>query len=360
MLFVDPPINAGRVFLRQIIRGLWGIKRLLTQTKKDDTSALVYTPINLLPVADLTSKMHVSRINELAGNHFDPARKTLLWIYHVEIPGIRHYIDNLDYDLLIYDCVDNYESFPVYQTEEAKTRIRDQEGYLARKATLVFATTPLLVEKLKAFNKNVFFTPNVGDFDKFKNVQQLRDTIPEELNSIPHPRVGFAGALDEYKFDMNLLKLLAKDHPNVSFVLIGQLALKDKGTSSGRLGIGTLPNVHLLGSKPYEILEYYYAGFDAYMIPYQLNDYTVGGCFPVKFHDALSAGLPTVVTNLPSYLPFKDVCYISRNYEEFSRNIKKALAEDSTEKIRHRREVASKNSWDSKVQTMLGYIKANL
>jgi len=42
-----------------------------------------------------------------------------------------------------------------------------------------------------------------------------------------------------------------------------------------------------------------------FIIPYQINDYTVGGCFPVKFHDALSAGLPVVVTDLPAYAPLK-------------------------------------------------------
>ncbi len=94
-----------------------------------------------------------------------------------------------------------------------------------------------------------------------------------------------------------------------------------------------------------------------FIIPYVLNDYTVGGCFPVKFHDGLAAGLPVVVTDLPAYLPFKDVSYISKTFEEFSNNIEKALKEDSPEKIKARQQVAKENNWDGKVAKMLSLIK---
>ena len=80
------------------------------------------------------------------------------------------------------------------------------------------------------------------------------------------------------------------------------------------------------------------------------------GCFPVKFHEALSAGPPTVVTNLPAYTPFRDVCYISRGYEEFSQNIKRALDEDSPEKVKARQEIAKQNTWEKKVEMMLEYV----
>jgi hypothetical protein len=102
--------------------------------------------------------------------------------------------------------------------------------------------------------------------------------------------------------------------------------------------------------------KYYLAGLDVELIPYQLNDYTVGGCFPVKFHDALAAGLPTVVTNLPAYAPFRDVSYIAKSPEEFSEFVELALKQDSDEKIRQRQQVAKQNTWEDKVQTQLSII----
>ncbi|HSX39794.1 MAG TPA: glycosyltransferase [Candidatus Saccharimonadales bacterium] len=355
VLFVDPPINAGNVFFRQIKRGLWSLKRLLTQQKMD-SGLRVYTPVNLLPFSGITSKMHVNRIKKLAAKNFDPKLKTLLWVYHVEIPNLPEYINDLKYDFLIYDCVDNYEGFPAYDTPQKKEKIRTIEKYLAQKANVVFATAPGLIEKLKNYNNHVYFTPNVGDYEKFKDAKSLFSQIPEDLLKIPRPRVGFTGALDQYKFDLPLLKKIATENPNCSFVLIGQIALKDKDSKLKDLQIDNLKNIYFLGQRSYEVLQYYFAGFDAFIIPYVLNDYTVGGCFPVKFHDSLAAGLPTIVTNLPAYAPFRDVCYIAKDHNEFSADIKKAIQEDSPQKIKARQDIAKDNNWDGKVEMLLSII----
>jgi glycosyltransferase involved in cell wall biosynthesis len=360
VLFVDPPINTGNVFFTQIKRGFWPIARLLTQKRSDPTGALVYTPLNTIPKTETTSKWHVERIRKLAKGYFVRGRKTVLWVYHVQVANLEKYVEGLDYDILIYDCVDNYEGFPsnssFYSTIVPKEKVLTQERYLAGKATAVFATAPGLVEKFKGFNKKVYFTPNVGDYEKYKNARSLKNKIPEDLQNIKRPRIGFTGSMDEYKFDAKLMRKIAEDHPEYSFVLIGQIAMKDADADIDSLGLGGLTNVHFLGFKPYATLENYFGGFDAYIIPYQLNDYTVGGCFPVKFHDALAAGLPTVVTDLPAYIPFENVSYISRNYEEFSANVNRAVEEDNERWVSQRQEVAKDNSWEGKVEKMLDII----
>ncbi|MBP8961116.1 hypothetical protein KBG31_02745, partial [Patescibacteria group bacterium] len=90
------------------------------------------------------------------------------------------------------------------------------------------------------------------------------------------------------------------------------------------------------------------------------NEYTVGGCFPVKFHDALAAGLPTVVTDLPAYAPFKEVSYVAKTHEEFVSLVKKALIENDRSKELERQKVAEQNDWDGKVEKMLQIISENL
>lgn len=364
VLFVDPPINTGTVFFRQIQRGLWSFSRFLTQQKKDPSGALVYTPLNIVADSNFTSGLHTKRINKLSKKFFDPRLKTILWVYHVQIANLEKYLDTIKRDLLIYDCVDNYEGFPsdnsFYSAVVPKSKVVAQERLLAEKANLVFATAPGLVEKLKKYNPNVFFTPNVGDYKKFKDLSAYKANLPEDIKNIKRPRVGFTGSLDEYKFDAKLMRKTAEENPEVSFILIGQIALKDKNAGLKTIGLSDLPNIYFLGYKPFETIEKYFAGFDAYIIPYQLNDYTVGGCFPVKFHDALAAGLPTVVTNLPAYLPFSNVSYISKSYDDFSQNIQKALNEDNPEKITLRKEVAKENSWEGKVTKLLSYIAFEL
>ena len=73
---------------------------------------MIYSPLNVMPFAGLTSLLHIRKINRLAKRFFVSKRKTILWVYHVQIKNLDNYLKNLDYDFLIYDCVDNYEGFP--------------------------------------------------------------------------------------------------------------------------------------------------------------------------------------------------------------------------------------------------------
>ena len=153
VLFVDPPINTGRVLWRQIQKGFWGIRRLLTQVVKDSTGAVIYTPLNILISQNLTSSMHIERIKSLMNKNFDNDLKTVLWVYHVQIPFLEKYVNNLPHDILVYDCVDNYLGFPdnsnFYSAIVPRSKVVEQEEFLAKNADIVFATAPGLVEKLK-------------------------------------------------------------------------------------------------------------------------------------------------------------------------------------------------------------------
>lgn len=363
VIFVDPPINPGFVLLRQVFRRLWTLSRVFTQVKHDESGAYVYTPINWLASSKLSTTYHIWRIKHLARKHFKKDQKSILWFYHVQIKDLFDYVEQLSHDVLVYDCVDNYAAFPdnqgMFSAIVSREELVEQEKLLATKADLVFASAPGLVEKLRVWNDNVHFTPNVGDYPKFKDAKKIKE-IPVDVKDIKRPVVAFTGALDSYKFDLELFKKLVREHPSVSFVLIGQIAMKDKGADLRAIGLEEFENVHFLGQKAYAEMQNYYAAFDAYIIPYVLNDYTVGGCFPVKFHEALAVGLPTIVTNMPAYLPFKDVCYISKSYDEFSANVALALREDTPDKIKQRQTVAKENNWEGKVTKMLNLIKENL
>lgn len=359
VLFVDPPINTGRLFFRHLQEGRWPLKRLLTWQRNED-NIRVFSPLFFAPFKNFITKIHLKRLNNIIKKFFDPTRKTILWIYHVEIEELALYLDNLKYDGLVYDCVDNYAAFPKYNTPEKKEKLIKQEEYLVKRADIVFATAPGLVDRLKRLNEHTFYTPNVGDYERFIKTKNFKDALPADLGSIPRPRIGFTGAVDEYKFDSKLVRKLCEDFPSYSFIIIGPLALKDKEASLKEIGLDGLDNVYYLGTKKFEDMPKYYAGFDAAIIPYQLNDYTVGGCFPVKFHETLAAGVPVIVTDMPAYKPFADVCYISKSYNEFSQNVRRALEEDNEKLADARRKVAKENNWEGKVAKMLSLIKSEV
>jgi len=360
VIFVDPPINTGFVFFRHLLRGNWTFNRVLTQVKNITKNSIIFTPLNVIPFKRITSIFHVFKLSTLTKRYFDKNFPTILWIYNMEIPYVKTYVKFLKYDELVYDCVDNYPAFPKYDTKEKRDHVTKIENYLIKQSDLVFTTAPGIYDRIKKQNKNTFYTPNVGDYEMFKDTKKFKFQLPKDLKDIPEPRIGFIGALDEYKFDFELFKKIVTDHPNYSFVLIGPLGLKDKDASLDSLGFGDFKNIYYLGSKPYRDKIKYMAGLDVDIIPYVLNDYTVGGCFPVKFHDSLAAGLPVVVTDLPAYHDFKEVCYISKSYEQFSRNLTKAIDEDEVSKIAQRKAVAKENNWENKVKKMLEIIREDL
>ncbi len=415
VLFVDPPIRF-RKFLKQIFQGRWSLRRILTFTyrpyrdlvlqessvpapqknssqhfqKSRYENLIVYTPVDLIPFSStgirrslrktppngaifgkrselLNQHFHIKRIKRLlsAINRFEesPTRSDneqstiILWVYHVEMEGLEDYIAALPHDLLIYDCVDNYPAFPRYRKNpKLKDWIIEREKWLAKKADLVFTTAPGLQGKLSKFNKNTFYVGNAGDYERFAKSKRQKAKSKNLVESVSRPVIGFSGAIDGYKVNLPLLVKIAKVYPDYSLVLIGPSGVADDEPNLKELK--SLQNVQLLGEKPYEEMPGYFSHFDIYIIPYNLNEYTVGGCFPVKFFDALAAGLPTVVTNLPCYQDFFNVCYIAKDDNDFVHLIKTAVEENSPEKILVRRKVAQENSWDNKVNRMLEIIQS--
>ena len=360
IVFVDPPINFGRVLFTQFKKGFFNIVRLL-RGYKIEGNVLVYTPIKFLPFPNFYAKLFSNKINKLADNFFKDSGTKILWIYNMEIENLETYLDNVSRDFLLYDCVDYYAGFPRYETKESKEKVLDIEKSLTQKADLVFATAPGLVERLKKINPNTYYTPNVGDFELFFDIKnKYQNDMPDVLKNLSKPIIGYIGALDSYKFDYEILKEAALAYPNYSFVIIGDIALKDREGSLEELGLDKITNIHFLGSVPFIKTPKYMAHFDAELIPYVYNDYTVGGCFPVKFFNTMSAGIPSIVTDLPVFTLYKNITYISKTKKDFVENIQKALDEDSKKKYNERVAIAKENTWDSKVASMLQIIKNNL
>ena len=348
-LFVDPPIRF-RKFVKQVFQGRWPLRRILTLTYRPQANLIVYTPVGFFPTLKLNSRFHIKRIKNLLTLYPKPyTLNPILWTYHVEMENLEDYVASIPHDLLIYDCVDNYPAFPRYKDKpELKDWIVEREKWLAKKADLVFTTAPGLQERLSKLNPNTYYIGNAGDYNRFAEGKTLRVGGPEPEGLI---KIGFSGAIDGYKVNLPLLVKIAKSYPKYSLVLIGPTGVADDEPNLKELK--SLPNVEFLGSKPYEEMPQYFSQFDVYIIPYNLNEYTLGGCFPVKFFDALAAGRPTVVTDLPCYEDFVEVCYIAKDDEDFIKSIKTAVEENSPERVRQRQKVAKQNSWNKKVDQML-------
>ncbi|MCX5781727.1 MAG: glycosyltransferase [Elusimicrobia bacterium] len=274
----------------------------------------------------------------------------IIWTY---IPNAVEYLARWKEKLCIYHCVDDISANPLVPKEA----FHELEEMLLKKVNIVFASSkPLFEQKIK-FNKNTYYLPNVADFDHFNKADSKDIPLAEELEKIPSPRLGFMGAISEYKLDFELLAFLAEKHPEWSIILIG-----DTGEGEKKADLSSLiknKNIYFLSGKQYNQLPMYLKGFDICLLPNKINQYTKN-MFPMKFFEYLSSGKPIISTNLDSLNEFKELFYLSDGKEEFEENVLKALKENSEELKNKRIELAKQYTWEKRIEQMSEIIEAEL
>ncbi len=283
-------------------------------------------------------RFHASRLG------FD---SPVFWTYS---PISLEIAQGVDHSLLIYHCVDDIAATPGMPLDT----IRNAEKELLSRADLVFTTSKALQHSCSKLNPGCHYFPNVVDYGHFS---KARDTgpVPADLESIPRPRIGFVGAVSEYKFDIALVSRSAELRPDWHWVLIGDVGEGHPGTdASGLAG----PNIHLMGPRPYESLPDYLRGFDAAVIPAPLNDYT-RAMFPMKFFEYLAAGCPVITTKLNSLEEFSGACIMADNTPEaFVAAISRALEEGRySPRVGTGTELAHRHTWHWRTQQMLEVLR---
>ncbi|HBY93728.1 MAG TPA: glycosyltransferase family 1 protein [Chloroflexi bacterium] len=272
----------------------------------------------------------------------------ILWIY---LPEAARVIDLIPHRLLVYHCVDDWRTFPQFATRRAE--IAALEDGLTRRADLVITTAPALYEARRSLNAHTILQPNVGDYAHFTRADDL--VPPPDLAGLPQPRLGFWGALDDYKFDRELVLALADACPNASIVLIGPAGVAIREQPALALN---RPNIHCLGQRPYEQLPAYAAGLDVCLIPYRQTEHT-RGVFPIKFFEMLATGKPVVATALPSLAPFGDTVPLTRTTGEFVAAVQAVLADPAAGRTQ-RLALAAQHTWEQRVDELLTYVAAAL
>ncbi|KAF0132910.1 MAG: group 1 glycosyl transferase [Candidatus Saganbacteria bacterium] len=265
----------------------------------------------------------------------------ILWIYQ---PEYEKYIGQFGEKLVVYDCVDEYSAFPSYKNK--KDEIIETEKRLMRKADLVITSSEHLYQVKKQFNPRTYLIHNVADYDHFVRVFEKDLPLPKDIKNIPKPIIGFIGAIDSYKVNLDLLDNIAENRPNYSIVLIGSIGKVDSSTRISSLR--KRKNVFFLGEKPYGLLPNYINSFDVCMIPYNLNDYTEN-CFPIKFFEFMATGKPVIATALPALANYAEYIEYVKTNNDFVLGIDKLLKGDNETQKMKRVEIARNNSWQTRI-----------
>jgi glycosyltransferase involved in cell wall biosynthesis len=267
-------------------------------------------------------------VRTLAGLGF--RRPALVVGWPLAAPWVGH----LGERVAVYDCMDDFPAFP--QPARQRRTIVAAEALLAARCEHVVATSAVLREKWAGRAGSVRVIPN-GVAEAFLAALAGAPAMPADLAAIPAPRLLYGGVLDRW-LDQGSLVALARRHPEWSLVFVGPVEVSVAE-------LAALPNVHLLGSRPHEVLPGYLAASAVGLIPFAVSTLTVA-VNPVKLYEYLGAGLPVAATPLPELAQFADVCYLGASGDAFVRAVERAVDEAADDPQREeRRAVARRHTW---------------
>jgi glycosyltransferase involved in cell wall biosynthesis len=262
--------------------------------------------------------------------------------------------------LSIYDCYDE-------QLWECSTKVsehmRAREREIFQKVDIVFSVSQSMLISKDKWHGNVHYLPNAVEVEHFQLAARDETPIPQDMAGIPHPVIGFSGKIS-HRIGFTLIESLALNNPHWSVVIIGPEDMSDGSSTHGSYerfrGIGKLPNVYCLGSRPYSILPNYLKGFDVCIIPYNTSLRNLH-CSPLKLYEYLSTGKPIVATALPELEQFSGIVRVAFDQASFETQVSKAVREAKDSKfVMERMNLAQKNSWDERAETALAIIDHTL
>jgi len=240
---------------------------------------------------------------------------------------------------IIYDCMDDHSGF-FHNSED----ILDAEDRLVATSDLVVASSALLLRNVQDRARSSILLRNACEYEHF-------DILNNGLRRRGHvPRIGYFGAIAEW-FDSELVAELAHSHPAWRFELIGSTLAGDVRP------LGDLPNIRLLGERPYAELPGLIRDWDVFIIPFKRIPLTEA-TNPVKVYEMLATGKPIVAVALPELIPIarEGVIRLAETADEFARAIALDLGVQDPALAESRRAFARSNTWHARYLTLAAAI----
>jgi glycosyltransferase involved in cell wall biosynthesis len=161
------------------------------------------------------------------------------------------------------------------------------EELIGRVDLMTYTSKTLLEFIRKHGAKRTLYLPNGVDFAAFGTHP---GPVPPEYEALKGPIAVYVGALD-MRFDYEALEYAARRMPDVNFVLIGK--------APPGCPVEHLPNVQLLGFRPYETVPSYLHHADVGLVALNVKgmpDY-INAVSSNKIYQYLACGLPVVSTS---------------------------------------------------------------
>jgi len=267
----------------------------------------------------------------------------ITWFY---TPMALPLAGSLNSVLTIYDCMDELSAFL-----NAPPELLAREHELFQIADLVFTGGPSLYRAKKDLHPNVHCFPSSVDRDHFGRAASGLPDPPEQA-SLPRPRLGYFGVVDE-RIHIRILDELAQSHPEWQVIIVGPVV---------KIDAKRLPkhaNLHYLGQQPYDALPHFISGWDVCLLPFARNTAT-RFISPTKTLEYMAAERMIVSTPITDVAePYSEIVYLADTPRKFVQACEQALtckASDRALRTARMLKVLSQTSWDSTAMKMRGLI----
>jgi glycosyltransferase involved in cell wall biosynthesis len=260
------------------------------------------------------------------------------WVFN---PAAALIAGTLDEDLLIYYCVDEYAAF----SGVAADQLRASERELLFRADLVIASAQRLIDSKKSLRPDALLVRHGVDWTHFRTALDAGTQVPADIAHFPGPILGYFGLIAQDWVDVDLIAHTARKLPHASIVMIGRQTMDLSA-------LRALPNVHLLGHRPYSSLPAYCKGFDAALIPFPISEVTLNAN-PLKAREYLAAGLPVISTDIPEVTAL-NACRVATTRDQFVEHIQAALAAPGPSASRS--DAVRHESWEARLQDITAHI----
>ena len=237
---------------------------------------------------------------------------------------------------IVYDCLDDWSAFP-----GMGAAVVSGEGSLVRAADLTIVVSKKLLGKWKEAAARLLLVPSGVDLSHYL----ARFGPTEVLRDVRRPVIGYFGAIASW-IDVPLLEKIARRFPQATLVLAGERFDVDLAA------LEALPNVRLLGDRPYDEMPALLWHFDVCLIPFLVNELTEASNL-VKLYEYCYGGQPVVATDLADLWPHAGFVSLARGHEEFLAHVGDALQEPPDDPRRlARRRLAASSGWETRFRTI--------
>ena len=278
VLFIEPPADPIYDLATRHLPALPRLRSVTRDRRLQRFRPLKPLPRRAGPIADRLLLAQIPPVVRLLG--FDAP---VLWLNDVNYAPL---IAATGWPT-VYDITDDWLLAPTAAAELA--RLQHLEAVALRDAEEVVVCSDALVASRSQW-RPVSLIRNAVDTEHFRRPQPRPHALPHA------PVAVYVGTLHDARIDVELVLELARGRRDMSIALVGPDSLGPQT----RARLNHEPNVHLLGSQPYDRVPAYLQHADVLIVPHLVSSFTES-LDPIKAYECLAVDTPTVATPVAGF-----------------------------------------------------------